>query len=743
MPNIRTITNSFSGGEICPSLYGRVDLAPVKNGLALSKNFLHLPQGGVMTRGGTRYAGSILNSTQPTRIISFSFSASQTFVLELGAGYFRFWSLGAQLLIGNCTSWSNTQAYKPGWVVFYGGFNWNCLTANTNVVPVAGAYWAVAPSDASKTPYQVANSYAEADLFDIHYVQSGDIVTLVHPKYPPMELRRYGNLWWSFVPVSFASLILAPTSPACAATYAHAGYPNTQTYVITALDSNGLEESVASLNTTPVSNDLTISGNFNTITWATVSGATLYNVYKSISGAFGFVGQVTALQLIDNNITPDFTRTPPQHDYDYGSTSAMLFTTTGNYPSAVGYYEQRRWFAGTNNQPENLWGTQSGTQNNMNYSIPSQANDALRVAIAAQKANFISHLVTLLDMIALTASTEWRIFSDNGSALTPSTISIKAQAQNGASGVQPVIANNLAVYVAAVGGHLRTMSYSWQMNGYQSDDLSLMSKHLFDGYTIVDLAYSRSPYPVIWALSSTGVLLGCTYLPDQQVQAWHQHVTVNGFVESIATVTETDHDVLYLVVRRVINGATVRYIEYMDTRQWTAQSSAYCVDCGFTYTSLTGPITTISGITWLEGQTVNVLGDGAVNNQKVVTGGAITLDAAATVVQVGLPMTCQMGLPPASFQDQTFGFGHVKNINKIWARIVNSGAFKAGPSLAVLNAITLRDNQAPGTPPPLFSGEYQLTIMPDSNQDGMVYVQMSDPLPLEISYVAMEIAAGG
>ena len=311
--------------------------------------------------------------------------------------------------------------------------------------------------------YEMPNPYAAADLFAIHFVQSGDVITLVHPNYPPMELRRYANLDWVLSTISFYFSIAAPDSVTATATQPYAGNTQAFQYIVTALDNYGQEESMPSSATTSINNDLTITGNYNTISWTGVTGASRYNVYKSTSGAFGYIGQVVNNSFRDSNILADMTQTPPLQD--------VLFAGAGDYPAAVGYYEQRRFFGGTNNQPENLWGTQSGTQANMDYSVPSQDSDALRIAIAAQRANYIRHFVTLLVLIAHTASTEWRIFSESGNALTPSTVTVKAQSQNGASNVQPVLVNNTGVYAASQGGHLRSMVYDWQLNGYRSDDL--------------------------------------------------------------------------------------------------------------------------------------------------------------------------------------------------------------------------------------------------------------------------------
>lgn len=685
MPNNRLIKNSFSGGEISRELFGRVDLAKVQSGLDTCRNFVVMPHGVVSNRPGFQFVREVKDSTKFTRLIQFSFSTTQTFCIEMGAGYFRFHTLGATLMNG-------------------------------------------------AVPYEITNSYAQGDLALVKYVQSGDVITMVHPSYPPMELKRLSNLNWTFTAITFASQTAAPTGVTAVATYPTAGTAKTFKYVVTALNSLGYEESPASTASGTVSNDLTITGNYNTITWSAVSGAIRYNVYKYANGNYGYIGQTTALTFTDDNIIADMTHTIPLID--------ATFNTANNYPSTVAYYEQRRFFAGTNNQPQNIWATQSASDYNMSYSIPSQASDALRFKIAAQRANSIKHLVPALDLIVLTASTEWRIYAGSGSALTASTTTIKAQAQNGVSDVTPLTVGNYILYAQAQGGHLREMSYQWQSSGYTSNDLCLLAPHLFDYNTIADMTFSRAPTPVLWCINNSGLLLGLSYIPEQQVSAWHKHDTTNGLFESCVTVTENNSDVLYVVVKRVINGTTKRYIECLHSRNFTTQSDAFFVDCGLTYSGAS--TTNITGLSHLEGQTVSILGDGAVMPQQVVTGGAITLPFACSKVQVGLPITADAITTPVVVPgDSSMGQSRVKNVNKGWIRVFNSGMFSVGPSSDKLTPIKPRHFESPGTPPALITDEIPLTILSHFSQSGQVMIRQSDPLPLSIVYVAAEVAIAG
>jgi len=378
-----------------------------------------------------------------------------------------------------------------------------------------------------------------------------------------------------------------------------------------------------------VGDNLFETGGKVTISWPAVPNASAYSVYKEQGGLFGYIGQTENGQILtlDDNIAPDLGKTPPRYD--------EVFNDAGNYPSAVSYFEQRRAFASTDNQPLNLWLTRSGTESNMSYSLPSLAEDRIALRVAARDASRILHLVPLNQLIILTDSAEWLITTNDTDALTNTTINVRPQSYIGASNVAPVVINNSLIYAASRGGHLRELAYQWQAGGFISGDLSLRAAHLFDDKRIIDLAFSQAPFPVIWAVSSSGELLGLTYVPEQEVGGYHVHDTKNGAFESICVVHEGERDVLYAVIRRTLNGQTRRTIERLGGRHEGAQ--AFYVDCGATYQGAAA--TTISGLDWLEGETVSILADAAVIAPQVVQGGAVTLPAPASVVHVGLPIT--------------------------------------------------------------------------------------------------------
>ena len=686
---MRGYTRSFAGGEVTPEFWARVDDVKFQTGLATCRNFEVLPHGPVRNRAGFAFVRAAKITNRQARLIPFTFSTTQTMVLEFGHLYVRFHTMGA------------TLESSPG------------------------------------VPYEVATPYAEHQLFSLKFVQSADVLTIVHPDHAPAELRRLGALSWAFTTIAFTSPLAAPTGLNAVATPAvtSPGDPSTQSYVVTSVGADGRDQSPPSAADT-CSNNLFDDGAFNSLSWSPVAGATRYNVFRLSGGLYGYIGQTAGTTFVDQGggdvVTPDISRTPPIYDTVFGS--------AGNYPGSVSYYEQRRIFAGTTNEPQTLWGTRSATESTMTYSLPIQDDDRIKLRVQAREANTIRHIVPLGNLVLLTSAAEWVMTSINTDAITPTSVSVKPQSYVGANNAQPVLAGLTAIYCAARGGHMVELGYSDAVKGLQPNDLSLRAPHLFDGLDITDLAYSKAPVPTVWCVSTSGKLLGLTYVPLQAVWAWHQHDT-DGFFESVCVVAEGDEDVLYAVVRRRIGGQTRRYVERKSSRRFATLADSFFVDSGLSYEG--NPVRTFSGLDHLEGKTVSILADGAVMAQTVVTGGSVTIAEPASKVHIGLPITADLVTLPLYFDAQAYGQGRPKNINEVFMRVVGSSGVFAGPSFDKLTPWKQRTVEPYGAPPERRTVEVAIKIAPSWGDGGQVCVRQAEPLPLTLLNMTLDFASGG
>lgn len=826
------LLRSFAGGEITPELAGRLDLVKYQTGLSLCRNFITLPHGPAVRRTGFEFVNEAKDSTKQVRLVPFVFSATQTAVLEFGHLYIRVHIDGGTLLedtvaissiAGSTVNTTAAHGYTTGDWVFIGTRYHKVTVVDADTFTTKDLWGANTTASGATTArvFTLTSPYDEADLFDLHYAQSADTITIAHPAYATRELARVSEVSWTLSTVSFAPSSAAPTGVTATPTVAVSTNLTISKYVVTAVQGDGVTESLASA-IASANNNLTLAGNFNTITWSPVDGCSRYNVYKLRGGIFGYIGQVQpqtgttktitnaqstdlifrtnkyrkvevttsaahgfttgqlvfvtgsgvsifngvwqitvtsttkftfnyqhtgpkssstgtasipSLSLTDDNVIADTTQSPPED-------IIALNSGEGDYPSATVYHEQRRWFAGTDDKPQVMWATRTGTSTNLTSSVPTRDADAMELNVASSQYNQIRHLVALSDLIALTAGGEFRLYADGAPAITPTSLSIKPQGYAGASNVQPVVTTGSVLYVQAQGSRIRELSYSWEANSYRTVDAAIMAPHRFNGYTVRDLAYSRAPESILWAVRDDGTILGMTYVPDQQVYGWHAHDT-DGMFESATVVSEGNEDVLYVVVKRTVNSRQVRYIERLRTRLLINQADAFFVDAGLSYSGT--PISSLSGLWHLEGKEVDALADGAVVPRQTVTGGSITLPNAASKVSVGLPITADLRTLPLAIEGaQAAGQGTMKNVNKVHLRVSQSSIVKAGPEFTRLREYPARAITDPyGSPPALRDGELSLSVDPSWNNDAAICVRQDLPLPLNVLSMVLEVQTGG
>lgn len=423
--------------------------------------------------------------------------------------------------------------------------------------------------------------------------------------------------------------------------------------------------------------------------------------------------------------------------YGSGATFTINRATTGDYPGAVTYCEQRRVFAGSRLKPQFVWMTRPGTESDMSYTLPTQSDNRIKFRIASQEVSRIRHVVAGTSLMYLTPTTEYRSTTSNDDAITPSSVGARAQSYVGASMTQPIIVNNNIIYEAARGGHIRELTYSYQSGGYITGDISIRAEHLFDRETVKDITYAKSPFPVVYCTSSSGKILALTYVPEQQVGAWSQIVT-DGEFESACVVNEDGYDALYVVVKRNIAGVEKRYVERMENRLFEAQENAFFVDSGLTYSG--DPVTSVSGLSHLEGKTVSILADGSTVPQQIVENGSVTLPAPASIITVGLPIQALLQtLPiPETLQSQHHGLHY--HINRVWLRVYESKGFWVGATDDKMVEVKQRTTEAAGTAVRLASDRLDITPYGAWTSNGQVYIKQDDPLPLTLSSIEAEVS---
>lgn len=676
------IQRSFAGGELSPAMYARADQVKYATGLRICRNFVVQKHGGVANRAGFRFVTACKNANRRVRLVRFVFNAEQSYVLEFGHLYMRVIRDGVLL------------ETAPG------------------------------------IPYELTTPYDESHLQELQYVQSADVVTIVHRTYPIYELKRYGHTSWTLTAATFVPPIAAPTGGS--ATAGPSG-SKTFTYSVTAVQAVTYKESLPSADITLTSAGTPTASSPHVVSWTAVEGAGEYNVYRAINGVMGFIGVATALSFEDTNITPQTSKTPPQ--------SRNPFDGAGKYPGCVTYFQQRQGFGGSANEPEKIFLSKTGDFHNFTIRSPLQDDDAVTFTMAGRQVNEIRHIIEIGKIVVLTSGGEWTIEGDADGVIKPTALNLHQQGFNGSSTLEPIVVGNTAMFVQARGSIVRDLRYQLASDGYAGQDLTIFAGHLFAGFTITDWAYQQMPGSVVWTVRSDGALLGLTYLPEHEVWGWHRHDTALGVFENVCSIPEGDEDSLYAVVRRTINGSTVRYIERLNTRIVSDVADAFFVDSGLSYNGT--PVTSVTGLSHLEGCTVSVLADGSVLAQAVVRSGSVSLGGEYSKVHVGLQITADIGTLDIDDPQRETLADKKKLVNRVTLLVESSRGFRVGQSFDALTEYAERSTEAYGAATALFTGQIEVPLSATWDKNGRVVVRQSDPLPITVLAVIPSGMIGG
>lgn len=582
--------------------------------------------------------------------------------------------------------------------------------------------------------YKTGTPYNAVDLREVDFEQSADVMYFGHLNYAPTKLTRGGHTLWTFALVTFGPTIPvpgAPTATASGSTTATGYTPTTYSYVVTAISDAMGQESRASA-VASCTNDLTLDGHYNTVTWPAVDDADRYVVYKGENGVYGYIGGTEGASFIDRNIAGDLSDTPPK--------AQNPFLGEGNYPSTVTFFEQRLMWARTRNKPNGLWGSQSADFENMDTARPAKADDAISFALVAGRVNAVNQLASMKSLLALTSDAVF-VISGNGSdePLTPSAIVPRRQTGRGSSRLGPLVIDNVVFFRPSQGSSVRTLGYTFEIDGYQSNNMAIFSPHFFDGFDIVAWTYQQEPYACIWAARSDGKLLCFTWEQEQQVWGWTLCET-SGFVEDVCTITENGMDRLYLAVRRTLAGQEDVFIERMALPLLVASDlpDACYLDCAVSQ-QFDPPSATVSGLWHLEGETVSAFHDGDVTTGYTVVNGAITLPRAATIVTVGLPYEGMIETLPLPLNGSS-GSSHTKRqmMSKAVLRVESTRGLLAGPGGGEVFELKQRQGEPIGTPIQLKTGDFDVPLSPRWNNGATVVVKQTYPLPATISAIFVE-----
>jgi hypothetical protein len=586
--------------------------------------------------------------------------------------------------------------------------------------------------------YRVGSPYNGVELAEMDYAQTADVVYLAHLDHPVTKLLRYGHTDWAFATVTFGAGLAAPGGVSATPTTPNVTGIQREdaTYVVTALNDVTGQESLPSAVAT-ANNDLTLNGNYNTITWSAVTGATLYRVYKSeTTGDYGLIATTSALTAVDRRIGPAYDQGPP--------VGATPFPAAGDYPSTVALFEQRLLLARTNSHPNAIYASRSGAFENFDTSRPLRDDDAITIGVVAGKVCSINQLVSTKTLLALTSDAIFKVDgATEGGYLTATQTRALRQIGRGSSRLKPIVVDNVTFYQPGEGSSIRSLGYSFQEDGYTATDVTIYSPHLFRGFSIVSWAYLQEPDSIIVAVRSDGSLLAFTFEQEQQVWGWTRWET-DGRVENVCAITENGEDRLYLTVWRTVGGVDRLYIERMGSALWNDVTTSCYLDCAVSY-NLEDPDTEFAGLNHLEGRTVDALADGGIVRGLVVTGGKITLpDNVGPVsrLTVGLPYSLEIDTLPLIIAGGV-NVARRHTLGEAVVKLLNAADVYAGPAPDKVRRLKSRSVEAYGDADILMNGDYLFDSEPHTSGELVLSIRQNAPLPCTVVGVFLDAVVGG
>ena len=405
------------------------------------------------------------------------------------------------------------------------------------------------------------------------------------------------------------------------------------------------------------------------------------------------------------------------------------------YPSATGFYEDRLVFAGSKGFPQTFWTSKTGDYYNFGTSIPSADDDGITATLNGGQMNGIKAIIAFGEMLLLTAGGEFKV-SGGGKAITGSNVLSQPQEYRGVSDVNPVTIGSRIIYVQHQGNIIRDLAYSYDVDKYTGDDLNLLASHLFEGHKIISMTYQQIPNSIVWCVRDDGLLLGLTYIKEQDIYAWHQHTTAGGKFVSVCNIGGATEDKLYAVIER----GGQYYVEIMESRdKSTNVEDQFFVDSGITYEG--EPTDEISGLEHLEGYTVAILADGNVLPQQTVENGKVLLGNKYKKVHVGLPIDAEIKTLPIDFtaQDGTY-LSRKKRIATVTLLLKDSRGGLFGMKENELDEFKWRSNEAYGEPIGLQTGKFKVTIKSATyDETQQIIIKQPDPLPMTVLSLIPEI----
>lgn len=729
MSTIRHVQNALNSGELTPRIQLREDYDRYANGCKTLRNFQPLPTGGVITQYGQQWIAQTKDAADAI-LIPFEFSTTQAYMIEAGTNYFRFYKDGGRIydLTGTVATAANNGAgliritdvahgLTTGNYVYISGVvgtdeangEWVVTVISADTFDLQSSTYSHAYTSGGTwyRPYQVTTTYSITDLKTLKFAQSADTLYLVHPSYAPRKLTRTGHTSWTLSTITFVD---GPYYDENLVT------PNTAKSTITITPS-----AATGACTLTASSALWVSTDVGRIV-RTKEGSTWG--YATITG-------YTSTTVVNATVVDTLTNTTAKSVWRLGA-----WGDTPGYPSCVTIFEQRLCFAATSTEPSRVWLSTTGSYEDYSPSATGGTvaeSDAVTYQLGSNRVNKIQWMSGSRQLFLGTAGEEFVFQGSNYSAVSATNPPlVRSGTTEGSANLPPVRIGNRVLFIQRSLRELRELTYNDTEDSLITEEVSLIAEHFIrKPRYLITMAYQNKPNRTIWAVRDDGQLLAfCNYFIEK-VRAWALmgSTASSGLYKWVAVIPSVDllDDQAWFIMRRTINGVNKYFVEM--------QNQDTSVHCGLTYSG--AAVDTVSGLDHLNGETVSIVGDGAVYDTQVVARGSVNLaygtstGPAASSIYVGLKITPNPSLTTLEpvIKDQ-IGTGRYRR--KHWASI----AVELEDTLGLtINGKTQVQYRTPADPmdsvEPSFTGAKQIANLGWS-RDGSISMEQTLPLPATI-----------
>ena len=568
--------SSFTAGEVDPALWGRKDQGIYSSGLRRAVNMIVHEGGGIYNREGFRFVGRIKDEQVGARLLHFRFTSGDEYVIEAGDRYFRFWRDNAAVLAG---SPSNITAVTKG-------TGTTVTLSNSHGIREGDQFYI---QDCVGIPEINERMYRAGPIDG----SAPNVIPLVDPSYPDVSIdsSEWRGAWTSGGTADKPYELTFDINPTLVQTIADKIDAGT---ALTADERNFgppySEQELPFIDYQQTGDIVTMVHPAHPIYELKRFGHTNWRMeIKSFPDTVHTSTDDMGQAVMTTVNSGDFFGNDPENVKNYLLNRDTDDDTnnddeqTGEYPSIIGFFQQRRVLSGRGATPDTVFYSAIGDYDDFVANPNVTADSAFRATLATPTLSSIVAAVSLReDIIFLTDDSVWGVRSA-GPGFTAANLFQAPQSRIPADPVRPVNFDDDVLFVRKGGRSLISVRFDANSGRYTPIDLSLSARQIFScggsRAGLVETFFDRLRRVVV--PNDEGQLAHLSVNLAYNLTAWTRWTTKGEFEPAGVTLGDERY---YTIIKRTVGGRTRRFIEVNHPHRRDRQiEDQFFVDSGLTY----------------------------------------------------------------------------------------------------------------------------------------------------------------